>query len=100
MVSRKLLKIYLDKLATAKIPCFGPTAKAAQIEASKSFAKDFMIRHGIPTAQYKTFTSSQSMEEIYQYIDSLDHNVVVKASGLAAGKGVIVPASKQEGNIL
>jgi phosphoribosylamine--glycine ligase/phosphoribosylformylglycinamidine cyclo-ligase len=56
-----------------------------------------MIRHNIPTAQYKIFTNSQSLEEIYQYIDSLEHNVVVKASGLAAGKGVIVPASKQEG---
>ncbi len=58
-----------------------------------------MIRHGIPTAQYKTFTNTQALEEIYQYIDSLDHNVVVKASGLAAGKGVIVPANKQEGKI-
>ncbi|XP_071110460.1 trifunctional purine biosynthetic protein adenosine-3-like [Haliotis cracherodii] len=84
-----------DTLNSNGIACFGPSAKAAEIEASKAFSKDFMTRQGIPTAQYKTFTSA---DEACEYINNgeLGEAVVVKASGLAAGKGVVVAASKKE----
>lgn len=75
------------------IHCFGPTKEAARMEGSKTFAKDFMKRHNIPTAAYENFTE---LSEALNYLDSVDHNVVIKASGLAAGKGVIIPASKTE----
>ena len=84
-----------DKLREEDIPVFGPSKAAAQIEASKSFAKDFMKRHKIPTAKYQTFTSG-GLDAALKYIDSVSFDVVVKASGLAAGKGVIVPESKEE----
>ena len=63
------------------------------MEGSKTFSKDFMHRHNIPTAEYKNFTK---YEEAVEYIKSAPHNVVVKASGLAAGKGVVVATSKEE----
>eukprot|EP00128_Syssomonas_multiformis_P013384 Colp12_sorted_trinity150504_noHs@23306 len=75
------------------LPCFGPSKKAARLEGSKAFSKDFMARHKIPTAAYKSFTN---VDEAVAYISGLDYNVVVKASGLAAGKGVIIPANKEE----
>ena len=75
------------------IPVFGPSAKAAQMEGSKTFSKDFMNRHGIPTAAYQNFTEHHKARE---YVEHVKHNVVIKASGLAAGKGVIIPSSKQE----
>ena len=84
-----------DKLREEDIPVFGPSKAAAQIEASKSFAKDFMRRHKIPTAEYQTFTTG-GLDAALKYIDSVSFDVVVKASGLAAGKGVIVPESKEE----
>ncbi|XP_077150043.1 trifunctional purine biosynthetic protein adenosine-3 [Ranitomeya variabilis] len=84
----------VDDLTAAGVRCFGPTAKAAQLESSKSFSKDFMVRHGIPTAKYKSFTNP---EEACDFITSADFRaLVVKASGLAAGKGVIVASSKEE----
>ncbi|XP_069616903.1 trifunctional purine biosynthetic protein adenosine-3 [Ranitomeya imitator] len=84
----------VDDLTAAGVRCFGPTAKAAQLESSKSFSKDFMVRHGIPTAKYKSFTNP---EEACDFITSADFRaLVVKASGLAAGKGVIVAGSKEE----
>lgn len=64
------------------MPCFGPCKKAANIEASKAWSKDFMKRNNIPTAAYETFTDIHKAEE---YIKSVPHRVVVKASGLAAG---------------
>ncbi len=82
-----------DLLMAAGIRCFGPPAAAARLEGSKSFAKAFMQRHGIPTARYATFT------ELAPALDYLaDHPlpVVVKADGLAAGKGVIVASSYEE----
>uniref|UniRef100_A0A3Q3EGZ0 Trifunctional purine biosynthetic protein adenosine-3 n=1 Tax=Kryptolebias marmoratus TaxID=37003 RepID=A0A3Q3EGZ0_KRYMA len=83
-----------DDLAAAGVPCFGPSAKAAQLEASKSFAKAFMERHGIPTARYGSFTDP---EEACRYIRRADFPaLVVKASGLAAGKGVIVARDQNE----
>ncbi|KAG2457103.1 PUR2 protein, partial [Polypterus senegalus] len=84
----------VDDLTAAGIRCFGPTAKAAQLEASKAFSKAFMDRHGIPTARWKSFTSAQ---EACSFIESADFPaLVVKASGLAAGKGVIVAGTKEE----
>ena len=82
-----------DALREAGIPVFGPSAAAARIEASKAFSKDFMIRHSIPTAQHANFTS---FEDARAYVLRADHDVVIKASGLAAGKGVIIPSSKDE----
>ncbi|KAF3483731.1 phosphoribosylformylglycinamidine cyclo-ligase [Arthroderma uncinatum] len=75
------------------IRCFGPTKAAARMEGSKAFSKDFMKRHSIPTARYGNFTDYKSA---CQYLDSADHGVVIKASGLAAGKGVIIPQSREE----
>jgi phosphoribosylamine--glycine ligase len=66
---------------------FGPTKEAAQLESSKDFAKAFMKRHGIPTAEYQTFSDSRSA---HQYIDQKGAPIVIKADGLAAGKGVVV----------
>ncbi|CCJ30653.1 unnamed protein product [Pneumocystis jirovecii] len=75
----------------AGIYFFGPSKEAAQMEGSKAFSKDFMNRHNIPTARYKNFTSYELAKE---HILQLDYDVVIKASGLAAGKGVIVSESK------
>ena len=82
-----------DALSGAGIRCFGPNQAAAQIEASKVFAKDFMARYRIPTARYAAFTQ---LNEAIQYLDSLDYPIVIKASGLAAGKGVILPDTVEE----
>lgn len=65
------------------------------MEGSKAFSKDFMTRHNIPTARFQTFQSSQ-LEEAIQYIKSVDYPVVLKASGLAAGKGVLMPETQEE----
>lgn len=75
------------------IPTFGPSAKAAVMEGSKTFSKDFMAKHNIPTAEFQNFTD---YEKAKAYIASVNHNVVIKASGLAAGKGVLIPQNKEE----
>ncbi|CAE7544683.1 ADE1, partial [Symbiodinium sp. CCMP2456] len=86
-----------DQLRAEDIPVFGPSKAAAQIEASKAFAKDFMKRHNIPTAEYQTFSAQNGgVEAALKYIDSVPFDVVVKASGLAAGKGVVVPETAEE----
>ncbi len=72
---------------------FGPTKAAAQLESSKAFAKDFMKRHGIPTAAYETFTDPAAA---HAYVDRLGAPIVVKADGLAAGKGVVVAMTLEE----
>ncbi|KAF9527749.1 bifunctional purine ADE1 [Crepidotus variabilis] len=77
------------------IPVFGPSALAARMEGSKAFAKDFMHRHNIPTAKYKTFHSSEVNSAI-EYVKTCGHQVVLKASGLAGGKGVLIPQSTEE----
>ncbi|KAK2461600.1 hypothetical protein APHAL10511_006063 [Amanita phalloides] len=77
------------------IPVFGPSALAARMEGSKAFAKDFMARHSIPTAQFHTFNSSQ-FDDAVDFIKNCDYPVVLKASGLAAGKGVLIPKSKED----
>jgi phosphoribosylamine--glycine ligase len=82
-----------DALSEAGIRCFGPHKDAAQIESSKAFAKKFMARNGIPSARYAVFTKHV---EALQYLDHIDYPVVIKASGLAWGKGVVLPETKTE----
>jgi phosphoribosylamine--glycine ligase len=77
----------VDKFNKLNLKVFGPSEKAAQLESSKIWAKDFMKRNDIPTARFEIFDDAQKAQE---YVKSLDYNVVVKADGLAAGKGVIV----------
>ena len=72
---------------------FGPVAAAAQLESSKDFAKQFMKNHNIPTAEYSTFTEPN---EAHKYISAKGAPIVVKADGLAAGKGVVVAMTEQE----
>ncbi|NWX35982.1 PUR2 protein, partial [Notiomystis cincta] len=84
----------VDDLTAAGIKCFGPTAKAAQLESSKCFTKAFLDRHEIPTARWKAFTDPKAACD---FINSATFPaLVVKASGLAAGKGVIVASTKEE----
>ena len=83
----------VDAFQDAGLNCFGPSAKAAQLEGSKKFCKDFMARHHIPTAEYQTFTETKAAID---YIHSKGAPIVVKADGLAAGKGVIVAQTKAE----
>ena len=84
----------VDYLSKHGIPCFGPTKRAAKIETSKAFAKDFMMRHSIPTARYQSFTDC---ELACKHIRTVGYPaLVVKASGLAAGKGVIVAENSDE----
>ena len=71
------------------ITVIGPKKYAAQLEGSKRFAKEFMLRHNIPTAKYKSF-SNQSLEEGYRFLEELNPPYVLKADGLAAGKGVVI----------
>jgi phosphoribosylamine--glycine ligase len=77
----------VDKFNKLNLKVFGPSQKAAQLESSKIWAKYFMKRNDIPTARFEIFDDAQKAQE---YVKSLDYNVVVKADGLAAGKGVIV----------
>jgi len=83
----------VDSFQAAGLKIFGPTQRAAQLESSKDFAKAFMQRHRIPTAAYQTFTDAQAAHE---YIDGRGAPIVIKADGLAAGKGVVVAASLKE----
>jgi len=83
----------VDHFQQAGLKCFGPSAKAAQLEGSKSFCKDFMIRHHIPTAKYQSFTDK---DLAIAYIRQQGAPIVVKADGLAAGKGVIVAQTELE----
>ncbi|MDF3039777.1 MAG: purD [Thermomicrobiales bacterium] len=82
-----------DLLRARGIPVFGPNRAAAELEWSKAFAKDFMRRHGIPTAAYHVFTEAEAALE---FARSADYPLVVKADGLAAGKGVLICASPAE----
>lgn len=83
----------VDTFQAAGLPCFGPSRAAAQIEASKAFAKAFMARHHLPTGRYAVFSELPSA---LAHLRAVDYPVVIKASGLAAGKGVIVPDSLEE----
>jgi phosphoribosylamine--glycine ligase len=77
----------VDAFRAAGLKIFGPTQAAAQLESSKDFAKAFMSRHGIPTAQYRTFADAPAA---HAYVDECGAPIVIKADGLAAGKGVVV----------
>lgn len=83
----------VDAFERQGLRCFGPSQAAAQLEGSKAFAKDFLQRHHIPTAQYAIFTETQAA---IAYIRRMGVPIVVKADGLAAGKGVVVAQSEQE----
>jgi len=83
----------VDAFQAAGLRIFGPTKQAAMLESSKDFAKSFMVRHRIPTAGYATFTEPAAA---HAYIDKQGAPIVVKADGLAAGKGVVVAASAAE----
>jgi phosphoribosylamine--glycine ligase len=82
-----------DRLAAAGIPCFGPTAKAAQLETSKAFAKAFLERHAIPTAGYGVYDTPA---EARQALDVFKPPYVIKADGLAAGKGVAISPDRRD----
>ena len=82
-----------DRLAAAGIPCFGPTKKAAQLETSKAFSKGFMERHEIPTAGYGVY---ERLHEARQALDVFKPPYVIKADGLAAGKGVAISPDKRD----
>jgi phosphoribosylamine---glycine ligase len=77
----------VDAFEAAGLRIFGPRQQAAQLESSKAFAKDFMVRHGIPTAASQTFSDAKAA---HAYVDKMGAPIVVKADGLAAGKGVVV----------
>ncbi len=83
----------VDRLSALGIPCFGPDAKAAIIEGSKVFSKNLMKKYGIPTAAYEVFSD---MDEALRYIESCPVPTVIKADGLALGKGVIIAESREE----
>ena len=83
----------VNAFRSAGLHCFGPTQSAAQLESSKTFSKDFMARHHIPTAAYRSFTE---VEAATAYIREQGAPIVVKADGLAAGKGVIVAQTEAE----
>jgi len=88
-----LVEGIVDYFSERDLPCFGPSANAAQLEGSKAFTKDFLSRHGIPTATYQTFTE---VEPATAYVLANGAPIVIKADGLAAGKGVIVAQSVEE----
>ncbi|MBI5334130.1 MAG: phosphoribosylamine--glycine ligase [Burkholderiales bacterium] len=83
----------VDTFRARGLRIFGPTQAAAQLESSKAFAKDFMQRHGIPTAAYETFTDAAAA---HAYVERMGAPIVVKADGLAAGKGVVVAMTLDE----
>ena len=83
----------VDALEAVGVPCFGPKANAAIIEGSKVFSKNLMKKYGIPTAKYETF---DNMEKALDYLETAPIPTVVKADGLALGKGVVIAMSRQE----
>jgi phosphoribosylamine--glycine ligase len=83
----------VDLFRSRGLRIFGPTRAAAQLESSKEFAKRFLVRHGIPTGAYESFSDAAAA---HRYVDARGVPIVVKADGLAAGKGVVVAATKDE----
>ena len=83
----------VDAFEKEGLKIFGPNKECAQLEGSKAFSKDFMIRHNLPTAKYKEYTD---LDEAISEIDSFGYPVVIKADGLAAGKGVVIPENKED----
>lgn len=91
-----LVKGIVDKFKEKKLRIFGPDMKAAMLEGSKVFSKKFMNKYGVKTAEYKSFSNSG---EALEYLGRVEYPVVVKASGLAAGKGVIIAQNEEEAQI-
>lgn len=87
-----------DALREANIAVFGPSRVAAQLEASKAFCREFAERHNIPSPRSKFFVGAHAASDAITWADNQDFDVVVKADGLAAGKGVVVPTSRDERN--
>ncbi|MGL5715070.1 MAG: phosphoribosylamine--glycine ligase [Paraclostridium sp.] len=88
----------VDEFESKGLKIFGPNKKSSQLEGSKAFSKEFMIRHNIPTAKYNEYTC---LDKAKEEIDSFGYPVVIKADGLAAGKGVVIAQNKEEAiNIL
>ena len=83
----------VDAFEKEGLKIFGPSKAGAQLEGSKSFTKDFLKRHNIPTAAYQVFTKT---DEAVAYIEKMGAPIVIKADGLAAGKGVVVAMTLQE----
>ena len=83
----------VDKFEEENLKIFGPNKKCAQLEGSKAFSKDFMIRHNLPTAKYKEYTD---LDKAIAEIDEFGYPVVIKADGLAAGKGVVIPENRED----
>ena len=83
----------VDVFEKEGLKIFGPNKKCAQLEGSKAFSKDFMIRHNLPTAKYKEYTN---LDKAISEIDSFGYPVVIKADGLAAGKGVVIPENRED----
>ena len=83
----------VDDFTAAGMPCFGPSKAAAQLEGSKAFSKDFLQRHGIPTAAHATFTDVDAASD---YVRNQGAPIVIKADGLAAGKGVVVATNEAQ----
>ena len=84
---------YFRSRLPASVRIFGPSMQAATLEGSKTFSKDFMKKYSIPTADYENFND---YDKARRYVDLVEHNVVIKATGLAAGKGVVLPETKEE----
>ena len=82
-----------DYFRAVGIRCFAPSMQAARLEGSKAFAKDFMRFHGIPTAKFQTHNDYESAK---RYLDEVNFRTCLKASGLASGKGVLLPSTKEE----
>jgi phosphoribosylamine--glycine ligase len=90
-----LVEGIVDAFEERGLKIFGPSKAAAQLEGSKVFSKNFMLRHHIPTAQYRSFAAT-AIDEAKKYINVIEPPMVVKADGLAAGKGVLICKSRQE----
>ena len=88
-----LTKGITDKFKKAGLKCFGPDSRGAKLEGSKAFSKDFMKKYGVKTAEYGTFTK---YDEAKAYLENCEYPIVIKADGLAAGKGVVIAESKKE----
>lgn len=88
-----LVKGIVDEFEKEGLKIFGPNKECSQLEGSKAFSKNFMIRHNIPTAKYKEYTN---IDEAIAEIDNFGYPLVIKADGLAAGKGVVIPQNREE----
>lgn len=90
---RGIYRAFADTYQRSRIPCFAPSKKAGELEWSKGFAKEFMKRNNIPTAEHRTFID---YEEARAYLSTVTHPVVIKPSGVVAGWGTVFPESQEE----